>query len=95
MRAKARFSYLLAASALVAILVVILPRYLPLGRDANAILTLNLVFGALWCVLTIAAIRWYRWRGLWLLVGIPFLLYWPTMFWLLSRACNQNINACP
>ena len=45
--------------------------------------------------LVIAAISWHRWRGLWLLVSVPLLVYWPFAFWLLVRACAQNINACP
>jgi len=54
----------------------------------------NLALGIMWCALVVATIFWHRWRGLWLLVCAPLLVYWPVAFWLMDRACAQNINAC-
>jgi hypothetical protein len=97
-RATVKLWHFLSASVVIAVLV-ILPRFVPLivsfNGDVGAILLRNLALGVLWCALLAAAISSYRWRGLWLLVTVPLLLYWPIGFWLLERACRQNINACP
>jgi len=88
-----RFQTLLVASVVVALGAAFIPRYL--GPDVSLMLLWNLALGVLWFALVIAAISWHRWRGLWLLVSVPLLVYWPFAFWLLVRACAQNINACP
>jgi hypothetical protein len=39
-----------------------------------------------WMFLQIAAIMRHGWRGLALLVGLPFVLWWPTFYVLISLA---------
>jgi len=51
--------------------------------------------GAIWSALALAGIWRFRSRGLWLLVGAPFVAFWPVAFELLARACAANPNACP
>jgi len=87
-----KFRTLLAASVAVALGAALIPRYL--GPDVSLMLLWNLALGIMWCALVVATIFWHRWRGLWLLVCAPLLVYWPVAFWLMDRACAQNINAC-
>jgi hypothetical protein len=88
-----KFRYILASSVLVALLAVIGPRYL--RPDVDLMLQCNLALVALWAVILVVSIFWYRWRALWLLLGAPLLAYWPVGFWLLERACAQDSNNCP
>jgi hypothetical protein len=83
----------MTATGAIALLNVIAPRYFCL--DVDCIAVWSTVLGVIWLVLEAAAVVLFRWRALWLLVAVPFLLYWPVGFWLLDRACKQNINACP
>ena len=85
---------LIVASSLVSVLALV-SGYGALNGDVPAIVLCNLGLGAFWCALLIAAIFWYRWRALWLLISAPFLLYWPVGLWFLARACRQYVNACP
>jgi hypothetical protein len=48
-----------------------------------------------WIVMFVAGVRRFGKQGLWLLLVAPRLWYVPYLFWELSRACAQNINACP
>jgi hypothetical protein len=90
---RLKFRYVLTLSALVAFLAVIVPRYL--GPDVGLMLRCNLALAVLWGIILVVSIFWYRWRGLWLLLGLPLLVYWPVGFWLLARACAHDPNNCP
>jgi hypothetical protein len=92
MSTPVKFRTLLAASVAVALGAALTPRYL--GPDVSLMLLWNLALGILWCALVVATIFWHHWRGLWLLVCAPLLIYWPLAFWLAARACEQNVNAC-
>ena len=49
----------------------------------------------IWLVVFVIGLFKLRWRGLWLLVGAPLLLWWPYVAFAMIRACNQNIKNCP
>ena len=37
----------------------------------------------------------YRWRGLWLLLGLPLVLLYPSLLFWIEWACEHgNLNAC-
>ena len=49
------------------------------------------VLGAGWLVLQVLAIARFGWRGLLLLIGAPFAVWWPLFAVLVSRThCTQN-----
>lgn len=56
---------------------------------------LALVGIPVWIGLFILGISRHGKQALWLLVTVPLLCYVPFLFWEWSRACTQNINACP
>jgi hypothetical protein len=49
---------------------VVVPRYL--GPDVDLMLQCNLALAVLWGCILVVSIFWYHWRGLWLLLGVPF-----------------------
>jgi len=61
--------------------------------DAFILISLSLTLS--WLVCLVAALIRYRTRGLWFLVGLPFVLYWPTGLVLMTLACRHNVRACP
>ena len=48
-----------------------------------------------WLVLLAAALLRFRKKGLWLLTGLPFALYWPLVFLAIGVACGQYVRNCP
>ena len=48
-----------------------------------------------WLALLIIALVRYRLRGLWVLIGLPFVLFWPVMLYLLAQGCAENLKNCP
>jgi hypothetical protein len=48
-----------------------------------------------WIALFLLGIRRHGKQALWLLLVVPFLCYVPFLFWEWSRACAQNLKACP
>ena len=55
---------------------------------------LSYCLAIIWLVLQVVAVVRYRWRGLWLLIGLPIVLFWPIVFELLENACRHDKNAC-
>jgi hypothetical protein len=56
---------------------------------------LTLAFLVPWAVLQAVGIWKYRWRGLWLLVGLPLILLLPfLMFWVEWSCQHGNLDAC-
>jgi len=91
MRKGSGFSRLLTTSGVVALVTAVVPRFFPnMAEVTAAVWGWVILWGILWCVLVVAGIVWYRWRGLWLLVGLPLVLYWPWVFWLLGRDAQQS-----
>ena len=50
---------------------------------------------AFWVLILIGAFIRFGREGLWLLVGAPFVLFWPIMLVSIVKACEANISACP
>jgi hypothetical protein len=48
-----------------------------------------------WIILFAGAMLTFRKRGLWLLIGAPFALYWPFALYMLTWACAHDVKACP
>jgi len=61
--------------------------------DAFILISLSLTLS--WLVCLVATFIRYRKKGLWFLVGLPFVLYWPTGLVLMTLACRHNLRACP
>jgi phosphatidylserine synthase len=47
-------------------------------------LSISYMFSAAWLVALILGLLIHRWRGLWLLVGLPAALFWPAIMESLS-----------
>jgi hypothetical protein len=56
---------------------------------------LGILLSVAWAIILLMAIRQYRWRGLWLLIGAPLALWLPHTMYLMAQACSQNRLACP
>jgi len=78
----------------VAVLSPVLPEMMR-SVDANWNIHVSYSLAAVWSVLQAIAVVRHRWRGLWRLIGLPIVLYWPVAFKLLEIQCRQNANACP
>jgi hypothetical protein len=61
--------------------------------DLAVLLTFSLT--ALWAVLLRVAVVRYRKQGLWVLIGAPLALFYPTLFILWMLECFHNAAACP
>lgn len=48
-----------------------------------------------WLGLLAVALFRFRKKGLWLLIGLPFALYWPFVFLAIGIACGQDVRNCP
>jgi hypothetical protein len=55
----------------------------------------SLSLGLAWLICLWVALVRYRRKGLWFLVGLPFVCYWPTGLVLMTLACHHNVRACP
>ena len=62
--------------------------------DANWDMRVSYSLAAIWSLLEVIAVVRHRWRGPWLLIGLPIVLYWPIAFKLLEYQCRHNTNAC-
>ena len=56
---------------------------------------ISLCLAVLWLAMLGGGLYRHQWRGLWILIGAPFALYYPYLFAMLARACSQNAAACP
>ncbi len=63
--------------------------------DADISLWLGLFLGACWLVLFVVGLFKFRKRGLWLLFGLPFVLFWPYVIFMIVSGCAHDIKACP
>jgi predicted acyltransferase len=88
MRRLLTMSLLLAGSSLV------LPWAFPSNQRATVVgVSFLLAIG--WIIFFLWALTKLRIRGLWLLLGLPLISYWPFMLYLTARACAHDIKACP
>jgi hypothetical protein len=63
--------------------------------DAFLIMKIDAPLCIAWVVFTGIALKQFRWRGLWLLVGAPLAFLWYAAFAMIANACAHNIRACP
>jgi hypothetical protein len=48
-----------------------------------------------WAVFQAIALWKYGWRGLWLLISLPLIAFWPAILYALAWSCSHgNLNAC-
>jgi hypothetical protein len=60
----------------------------PNDVPTSEILSLCIKIGWLWLATFVVAVVAYRRRALWLIVGAPFVLFWPVMWIFVARACS-------
>jgi hypothetical protein len=62
-------------------------------RQLGTIAAVRVAFGCLgvWLISLLMALVTQRARGLWLLVGAPFVLWWPSIFSMIIANCATNI----
>jgi hypothetical protein len=54
------------------------------------VLYVSLALSALWLAIVIYAIVTFRRRGLWSMVGLPLVVFWPYMVTALSYSCSTG-----
>jgi hypothetical protein len=64
-------------------------------RNTDLAVYVSVSLSVFWVAMLGGGLYRYHWRGLWILIGAPFALYYPYLFSMLDRACSQNIKACP
>jgi len=62
----------------------------PFVRE-SLLVAFSFLGAATWLVVFVIALFRFRWRGLWLLTGVPLILWWPSVAFMIVRACSQNI----
>jgi hypothetical protein len=81
------FFVLLGSSLIVALAALLAPaRERPI--HFRTVLQLSVPLAVIWLTTTFVYFFRFRWRGLWILIGAPFALYWPV--WLIFN----RIPAC-
>lgn len=91
---KDRAFWLIFAAALtVAIASPVLPS-LTKSVDANWNLRFSYFLALIWVAIQVVAVVRHKRRGLWLLIGLPIVLWWPIVFRMMEYACRHNGNAC-
>ena len=81
------------ASLVVALFAFSMPRIL--FHDSGIAMWVSFTLAGCWTVLFIGGLYKFKRRGLWLLIGAPFALFWPVALFLALQACSHNIKACP
>jgi hypothetical protein len=62
---------------------------------SQALLPASLALDAGSLIIVITGVFVHRWRGLWLLVGAPFALFWPTVVVLFAQALSDCMATHP
>jgi hypothetical protein len=96
MKAPRGMLALFIASLLVAVACLV-SRYLPESffYGHGSTVNFSLLLSLFWIGLFAVAMSRFRRRGLWLLIGAPFALYYPILYLLLAGACLFDRGACP
>jgi hypothetical protein len=89
-----QFWILLVGSLVIAAASAGLP-YLTDRGDTFLVMKIVLPFCLGWFVFVWIALKQFRWRGLWLLLGAPLTFWWPFLFAMIASACARNIKTCP
>jgi len=69
--------------------------YLMNWDEVNVVLIIVLPLCLAWLVLVEIAVKKFRWRGLWFLLGAPLAFWWPIGLAMMASACARNVRACP
>jgi hypothetical protein len=83
----------LVVSLAVALVAFLMPRILFV--HSGIAMWVSFTLAGCWTVLLIGGLYKFKKRGLWLLIGAPFALFWPVVLGLMVQACSHNIKACP
>ena len=89
-----RFWSIFALAMAVAVASPVLPPLVG-SVDAGWNVRWSYCLAAIWIVLQVVAIVRHRWRGPWLLLALPIVLWWPIGFRIWEHTCHQKANACP
>jgi hypothetical protein len=71
-----------------------LPYLFPPG-EWDSIIRISLMLALAWFGHLAVCLFRYRKEGLWLLIGMPFALYWPFVMIAMSWACSHDVRNCP
>jgi len=86
-----QLKYLFAVSILLALAGIAIP---PVVGESERTMTLSLLFAVMWMALFVFGLARYRRRGLWLLIGAPFALYWPAATAVIWVSCAHSSRVC-
>ena len=66
-------------------------------RPANLDLAIraSAVLAAGWVATVVYALIRFKKRGLWFLLGTPFIVFWFFVLFLIALGCAHNVSACP
>jgi hypothetical protein len=87
-RKRIAFSLVIAAAAC------FLPYLFPPGQW-DKVIRISLWLALVWFVLFLFSVIHYRKKGLWFLVGLPLVPYWPFVLFMLAWGCSQDARNCP
>jgi hypothetical protein len=62
--------------------------------EANWNIRFSYSLALIWVAIQVVAVVRHRWRGLWILIGLPIVLWWPIVFRMMEYPCRHNENAC-
>lgn len=71
-----------------------LPFLFPPG-EWDYFIRISLWLALLWSAVLIFSVVRYRKKGLWFLVGLPLVLYWPYVLFAIGAACAHDVKNCP
>ncbi len=66
-----------------------------LGVRENWMVRFSIALAVCWLLVFAVGLFKFRKRGLWLLTGLPLVLWWPYVFFMIVWACSHNVKACP
>ena len=63
--------------------------------NANWNLRFSYFLALIWVAIQVVAVVRHKRRGLWLLIGLPIVLWWPIVFRMMEYACHiMGMPAC-
>jgi hypothetical protein len=65
------------------------------GLAVDLMARVSLALTVAWFLLLGLTLVRLRRRGLWALLVLPLVVFWPSVFSLMAYACAQNANNCP
>jgi hypothetical protein len=89
---------LLALSLAIAIAALFYPFFLGssfFDSSMDSATHVSLFLALCWLVVFAGGLVKFRMRGLWLVIGLPFAVYWPYVFFMIAWTCAHDVKACP